>query len=133
VKSWWKDRLLSSTLSVALGCPVPFSWCCEHFRCWGRNLCPSFTLSSAVQPFCCRPFLSFALWRLVKGVVIFFWPQCLVGSSCRRCDEPTRHFLRYHVMASPITLYHSLSPIPNTLYRCIRLYIKNQHGRVGRV
>jgi hypothetical protein len=37
------------------------------------------------------------------------------------------------VMTSPMTLYHSLSPIPNTLYRCIRLYIKNQHGRVGRV
>jgi hypothetical protein len=32
-----------------------------------------------------------------------------------------------------IQLYHSVSPIPNTLYRCIRLYIKNQHGRVGRV
>ena len=37
------------------------------------------------------------------------------------------------IVVSPITLYHSLSPIPNTLYRCIRLYSKNQHGRVGRV
>jgi hypothetical protein len=37
------------------------------------------------------------------------------------------------VMVSSIMLYHSLSPIPNTLYRCIRLHIKNQHGRVGRV
>jgi hypothetical protein len=36
------------------------------------------------------------------------------------------------IVVSPITLYHSLSPIPNTLYRCIRLYIKNQHGRVVR-
>ena len=26
------------------------------------------------------------------------------------------------VMASPMPLYHPLSPIPNTLYRCIRLY-----------
>jgi hypothetical protein len=25
-------------------------------------------------------------------------------------------------MTSPMTLYHSLSPIPNTLYRCVRLY-----------
>jgi hypothetical protein len=44
------------------------------------------------------------------------------GGECGRC-----------MMESSIVLYHSLSPIPNTLYRCIRLYIKNQYGRVGRV
>jgi len=33
---------------------------------------------------------------------------------------PTQN--RLTVMVSPMTLYHSLSPIPNTLYRCIRLY-----------
>ncbi len=38
------------------------------------------------------------------------------------------------VMASPMTLYHSLSPIPNTLYRCIRLYSESmQHDREGKV
>ena len=37
------------------------------------------------------------------------------------------------VMTSPMTLYHSLSPIPNTLYRCIRLCIKNQCAWSGRV
>jgi len=42
-----------------------------------------------------------------------------------------KSFLCITVMTSSIVLYHSLSPIPNTLYRCIRLYIKNQHGRVG--
>ncbi len=38
--------------------------------------------------------------------------------SCRCCDEPARHFLRYHVKVSSIILYHSLSPI-----HCIVVYI----------
>jgi hypothetical protein len=58
-----------------------------------------------------------------------------VGSSA---DPTLNGHLKYpnnldHVMVSPMRLYHSLSPIPNTRYRCIRLYIKNQHGRVGGV
>ena len=37
------------------------------------------------------------------------------------------------MMSSPMTLYHSLSPIPNTLCRCIRLYSESmQHGREGK-
>jgi hypothetical protein len=80
--------------------------------------CPSFALCIAHN----FAFLLFLLppLRIVRKI-----------GSCWRCDEPARHFLRYHVMAAPMTLYHSLSPIRNTLYRCIRLYIKNQHGQVA--
>jgi hypothetical protein len=46
-------------------------------------------------------------------------------SSKELCSQPRPSGV------SPFALYHFLSPIPNTLYRCIRLYIKNQHGRVG--
>jgi hypothetical protein len=76
-----------------------------------------------------HPLLSFVLWRLVKGVVPLFcplyWSQLyfllsllpplrIVRKiwSCRCCDEPARHLLRCHVVTSPITLYHPLSPIP---------------------
>ncbi len=63
-------------------------------------------------------FPSFCVPCSLYSVPVFHWFH--VPSSCM--------FRLLHM-----TLYHSLSPIPNTLYRCIRLYIKNQHGRVGRV
>jgi len=39
----------------------------------------------------------------------------------------------FHVVASPITLYHYSSPIPNTLYRCIRFICQESawSGRSG--
>jgi hypothetical protein len=39
----------------------------------GEGIC-DFTLHSAVQSLCCQPMLSFALRRLVKGVVSLFRP-----------------------------------------------------------
>jgi hypothetical protein len=63
----------------------------------------------------------------VMGVMTVSYNSVYLPCVPLLCSVP------FHVMTSPITLYHTLSPIPNTLYRCIRLYTKNQHGRVGRV
>jgi hypothetical protein len=57
------------------------------------------------------------------------WGLDTHNTQCAQQSSVSRH----PVMTSPMTLYHSLSPIPNTLYRCIRLYSESiHHGREGK-
>jgi len=72
----------------------------------------SFALSSAVQPLCCRPLLSFALRRLVKSVVLLFCPL----HCSQRCAA-----------ATPIALHLTLLFLQilgvTDVYRFIYIYI----------